>query len=144
MSNESRILEPHTLIFKEGDEAHHLYLIKTGEVLCLKSNKERLVPVFKGRGKDIIGESAMLSETPYTYSAVTLTRVELIIIEHADFHDVLKEAPQWLTGLALTMVERFQTTASLVAKNRVFHQAIMTEEEFTPSAEIEFKKLLNQ
>ncbi len=124
MSN-STFFAPKTLLFREGDDATNLMIIKSGEVVCLKSSKERLIPVFLAKGQDIIGESAMLSGAPYTYSAIALS-------------------PEWITDLTTTMVSRFQSTASLVAENRVLHPSILSEEEFTPSLEIEYKKILSQ
>jgi CRP-like cAMP-binding protein len=119
-------------------------IIKSGEVVCLKSSKERLIPVFLAKGQDIIGESAMLSGAPYTYSAIAISRVEVISIPSKDFNQALGAAPEWITDLTTTMVSRFQSTASLVAENRVLHPSILSEEEFTPSLEIEYKKILSQ
>jgi CRP-like cAMP-binding protein len=60
------------VIFKEGSKANKLFLIKTGEVLCLKANKDRLIPVFLAKEGDIIGESAMVEGLNYTYSAISM------------------------------------------------------------------------
>jgi CRP-like cAMP-binding protein len=143
MSN-STFFAPKTVLFREGDDATNLMIIKSGEVVCLKSSKERLIPVFLAKGQDIIGESAMLSGAPYTYSAIAISRVEVISIPSKDFNQALGAAPQWITDLTTTMVSRFQSTASLVAENRVLHPSILSEEEFTPSLEIEYKKILSQ
>jgi CRP-like cAMP-binding protein len=134
---------PHMVIFREGDEAKELMIIKSGEVLCLKASKERLIPVFLGRAQDIVGESAMLDGAPYTYSAIALTNVEVIKVPNQDFRQAFEAAPQWLIDLTLTMVSRFQQTAGLVAENRVIHPSILSEEDFPSSREIEFKKLLS-
>ena len=143
MSDNIVRLPPKTVIFREGEDASKLYLIKSGEVLCLKASKERLIPVFVAKNQDIIGESAMLSDAPFTYSAITLSQVELIAIPNRDFRKVLDVAPQWLVDLTLTMVSRFQSTSGLVAENRILHPSILGEEEFPPSLEIEYRKLLS-
>jgi hypothetical protein len=49
-----------SLLFKEGQEADKLYMIKKDEILCLKGSKDRLVPVFLAQENDIVGESAMI------------------------------------------------------------------------------------
>lgn len=143
MSDNIIRLAPKTVIFREGEDASKLYLVKSGEVLCLKASKERLIPVFVAKNQDIVGESAMLSGAPYTYSAITLGQVELIAIPNRDFRKVLDVAPQWLVDLTLTMVSRFQSTSGLVAENRILHSSIIGEEEFPPSLEIEYRKLLS-
>lgn len=144
MGDNSQSFAVNSVIFREGDEATKLMIVKSGQVLCLKAAKDRLIPVFLAKGEDIIGESAMLDGAPYTYSAIALTDVDLVTVPNSDFRQVLGVAPQWLVDLTLTMVARFQSTAGFVAENRVLHPSILSEEDFPPSLEIEFKKLLNQ
>lgn len=144
MADNSTYFQPKTVLFREGDDASKLMIIKSGEVLCLKASKERLIPVFLAKGEDIIGESAMLDGAPYTYSAIALSQVEVISVPNGDFRQALGVAPQWLIDLTLTMVARFQSTAGLVAENRVLHPSILSEDQFPASLEIEYKKLLNQ
>jgi CRP-like cAMP-binding protein len=142
MSN-STFFDAKTVLFREGDEAKNLMIIKNGEILCLKASKERLIPVFLAKAEDIIGESAMLKGAPYTYSAIAISRSEVISIPTRDFNQALSSAPEWLTDLTTTMVSRFQSTAALVADNRVVHPSILSEEQYPSSLEIEYKKLLS-
>jgi CRP-like cAMP-binding protein len=141
---DSTLFNSKSVVFREGDEASELLIIKSGEVLCLKNFKDRLIPVFLAKGQDIIGESAMLSGAPYTYSAIALTDVEVVKVPNADLRSALDAAPQWISDLSITMVSRFQNTAGLVAENRVIHSSIMNEEDYTSSLEIEYKNLLSQ
>ncbi|HXH31607.1 MAG TPA: cyclic nucleotide-binding domain-containing protein [Bacteriovoracaceae bacterium] len=132
-----------SVVFKEGQRATKLYLIKAGEVLCLKNSKGRLIPVFSAKAGDIVGESSMLANSNYTYSAVTLDRTTLIEIPAKTFEEILKTAPEWVGDLAATMIDRFHRTSNMVAENRLIHSSIISEEAFTSSLEIEFKKLLS-
>ncbi|MBA2405622.1 MAG: cyclic nucleotide-binding domain-containing protein [Bdellovibrionales bacterium] len=141
--SKSTFFDAKTVLFREGDEANNLMIIKNGQAICLKASKERLIPVFLAKEQDIIGESAMLSGAPYTYSVIALSRIEVILIPTNTFRDALGTAPEWLTDLTSTMVLRFQNTAALIAENRALHPSILSEEEFTPSLEIEYKKLLS-
>lgn len=131
-----------SLVFKEGGTANKLYLVKSGEVLCLKSSKDRLIPVFLAKEGDIIGESAMIQNGVHTYSAITLTNAELVEVTSFSFKQVFDKAPDWLVDLSTTMISRFQNTASLIAENRLIHPSIIGEEQFTAEIEIEYKKLL--
>lgn len=142
MDNEKN-LPVHTLVFKEGTPANKLYLVKRGEVLCLKASKDRLIPVFMARSGDILGENAMIADLDYTYSAVTNSAVELVEIPSTNFTEVLNSSPDWLVELTTTMISRFQSTASLIAENRLIHPSIIGEDEFTNEMEIEFRKLLS-
>lgn len=132
------------VVFKEGAKANKLFLVKSGEVLCLKASTDRLIPVFLAKAGDIIGESAMIENMEYTYSAITLSESQLVEVPAMSFKKVLDSAPDWLIELTTTMITRFQNTANLIAENRMIHSSIISEEMFTPSLELEFKKLLNQ
>jgi CRP-like cAMP-binding protein len=144
MSVQSNFFQTHKVLFREGDPAEKLFIVKTGQVLCLKASKERLIPVYLAKSGDIIGESSMLSDAPYTYSAIALTQVEVDEVENSKFREVLNGAPQWLIDLTITMISRFQNTAGLIAENRVIHPTILSDEDFPPQKEIEFKKLIAQ
>lgn len=137
-------LSPRTVLFKEGDEAKKLYMVKHGEILCLKASKDRLIPVFLAKEGDIVGESAMIEGLGYTYSAVTLSTAEVVEIPAFNFKRVFSEAPSWLVDLTTTMIGRFQTTANLIAENRVISPHILSEDQFSTKLEVEFKKLLAQ
>ncbi len=131
-----------SLIFKEGAKATKLYIIKGGEVLCLKSSKDRLIPVFLAKEGDIIGESAMIQDSAHTYSAIALSQVELLEVSSFSFKQVFSKAPEWLLDLTTTMISRFQNTSNLLAENRMVHPSIIAEDQFTSQIEIEFKKLI--
>lgn len=142
MENRTQLAN-HKLIFREGEPAAKLYVVNFGEVICLKSAKDRLIPVFLAKKGDIIGESAMVANSKNAYSAITYTSVELLEIPASNFKDILGKSPKWLVDLASTMISRFQNTANLVAENRVIHHSIIREENYPSTLEIEFKKLIN-
>jgi CRP-like cAMP-binding protein len=139
-----KVFKPRELIFKEGDKANKLYIVSTGEVLCLKFSNDRLIPIFLAKQGDILGENAMIADSLYQSSAITLSRVELIELPSFNFKRIFSESPEWLRDLTSTMVSRFQSTASLIAENKVISPEILSEEEFTPKIEAEFKKLILQ
>lgn len=141
--SEPKILNPRQVLFKEGEAADKLFLIQSGEVLCLKFSKDRLIPVFKAKAEDIIGEGAMLQDGVHSYSAVCLDQVQAIEIPNETFVDVLSEAPTWLVDLTSTMINRFQSTAKLIAENRAIHNSIISDEEFTSAFEVEMKRILS-
>lgn len=136
-------IERRKLIFKEGEPAEKLYMVKSGEVLCLKRSQDRLVPIFTARENDIIGENAMMPDQLNSYSAISNSQVELIEIPASNFSTVFNEAPEWLVELTSTMISRFQNTASLVAENRLVHPAIIDEAKFTDAVEVELKKIID-
>lgn len=140
---DSTSFAPRSVLFKEGAKATKLYIIKHGEVLCLKSSKDRLIPVFLAKEGDIIGESAMIQDLPYTYSAIALGNTQVLEVTSFSFKQVFNTAPEWLVNLTTTMISRFQNTSALIAENRIVHSSIIEEERFPSQLEIEFKKLLS-
>ena len=133
-----------SVIFKEGEKANKLFIIKSGEILCLKSTKDRLIPVFLAKEGDVIGESAMIQDSNYTYSAISLSNAELLEVSSFSFKQVLGKTTDWVLNLVKTMISRFQVTSSLISDNRIVHGLIISEERFTSEVEIDFKKLINK
>lgn len=135
-------LNINSLIFKEGAIADKLYIVKSGEVLCLKSSKDRLIPVYLAKEGDIIGESAMMEHSNHTYSAIAVELTQVIEIPSLQFQKVFAEAPEWLISLTSSMISRFQKTSNLIAENRMIHPLIINEDHYTSKIETLFKKLV--
>lgn len=138
------IFKNNEVIFKEGYPAKKLFLIKRGKILCVKKFNDRLIPIYMAEAEDIIGESSILGNVIYNYSAISKTTVELVEIPQDLFHQVFKAAPEWLVDLTATMLSRLQSTANMVAENRLFHPSILAEEDYSSAYEVELNKLLNQ
>jgi CRP-like cAMP-binding protein len=131
-----------TVVFKEGSKANKLFIVKTGEVLCLKFSTDRLIPIFLAKEGDIIGESAILENVAHTYSAICMGPVDLIEVSSFSFKQVMTKAPDWIHDLMTTMLVRFQDIGNLISENRIVHSTIISEDDYNPKLENEFKKLL--
>lgn len=131
------------VLFKEGDPAKELLLIKSGNILCLKKSKDRLIPIMIAKEQDIVGESAILEEKTYQYSAIALGHVETITITQAQFREAFKKSPGWIKQLSELMVQRYSNTSSMIADNRILSPLILSDEEFTAEIEVELKKMIN-
>lgn len=131
------------VLFKEGDPAKELLLIKSGNILCLKKSKDRLIPILIAKEQDIVGESAILDDKTYQYSAIALGHVETIAITHDQFREAFKKSPSWIKQLSELMVQRYSNTSSMIADNRILSPLILSDEEFTAEMEVELKKMIN-
>jgi CRP-like cAMP-binding protein len=131
-----------TVVFKEGSKANKLFIVRTGEVLCLKFSNDRLIPIFLAKEGDIIGESAIMENLVHTYSAICMGPVELIEVSSFSFKQVMNKAPDWIHDLMTTMIIRFQEIGNLISENRIVHNKIISEDYYNPKLENEFKKLL--
>ncbi len=82
-------------IYTEGDEPTRLYFLKSGRVKTTRTNTDgkELVTGLYGPG-DFVGDLALLEETNYTDSALTLDDSELVYIPKDDFRQLLTSQPE--------------------------------------------------
>lgn len=91
-------------IFREGTKAGSCYLITQGKVRILKrSNKGGDIPLALVKPGEFLGEMAMLSGEKRSASALALTRVKTIVIEHAEFVALLKAQHPFACRLSLQL-----------------------------------------
>lgn len=98
-------------VYSEGDEPTWLYFLKSGRVKTLRNNAEgkELITGLYNSG-EFFGYVALLENSTYTDSAVTLDDAELRYIPKADFQQLLRANPtvsgQFIRLLAGCVVER--------------------------------------
>src|SRR5260221_6147890 len=82
----SVVYEAGKTIFHEGSKAGICYVITQGKVQILKkTRKGESIPLAAVKPGEFLGEMAMLSGERRSASALTLTRVEAIVIKHTEF-----------------------------------------------------------
>jgi|GEM_PF-3051841 len=93
-----------TLIFKEGSKAGSCYVITHGKVQILKrTSKGESVSLAVVKPGEFLGEMAMLSGERRSASALALTKVDAIVIEHAEFVSLLKAKNPFAGRLSLQL-----------------------------------------
>lgn len=142
LDNNVRIVSKDEIFFKEGEEASKIILVKSGEVICLKRSKERLIPVFTAGPQQILGEDAVFSKAPYSYSAIAREGSEVVEISASLVNSVMGEAPYWLSALMATLGERLGGTSQAIAEHRIISAELSGAVEFSPQEENRLKKLL--
>jgi len=83
------------VIFKEGDEADGMYIIRSGEVRIYRSREndtEHTIAVLKEN--DFFGEMALISHEQRSASVRTLTETEVFIIQEKDLRELLEKKPE--------------------------------------------------
>ncbi len=99
-------LPPDTVIFQQDDSGGTACLVLSGRVeirLIVPTCPDRVLDTV-GPGS-IIGEISLLTGTPRTASAVTLTETELWEISHPALEQALAEGRAWATRFVLAMAE---------------------------------------
>ncbi len=96
--------EAGTFIFREGTKAKSCYVITQGKVRILKrSSKGEEIPLAQVKPGEFLGEMAMLSGEKRSASALALTRVKTIVIEHDEFVALLKAQHPFASRLSLQL-----------------------------------------
>jgi len=92
------------IFLREGTKAVTCYVITQGKVQILKkTNKGETIPLAVVKPGEFLGEMAMLSGERRSASAIALTRVEAIVIDHAEFVALLKAKNPFAARLALQL-----------------------------------------
>ena len=99
------------VIFKEGDPGDAMYVVIEGELgLSIRGQPIRSF----GRG-EIIGEMALISNTPRVGTVVANTACKLAPINKKRFLMLVQQSPQFSLHMLETMAERIRWMDSLIA-----------------------------
>jgi CRP-like cAMP-binding protein len=93
-------------LFYEGNMVHKLYLIESGEVEILK-NGEKVATITNGH---FIGETAMLSREPASYSALAITPLSVFELSHNDFLQIKDLCPELQEVIESEAKQEFNAT----------------------------------
>jgi CRP-like cAMP-binding protein len=93
-----------TTFLKEGSKAESCFVITQGKVQILKKTaKGESIPLAVVKAGEFLGEMAMLSGEKRSASAVAVTKVEAIVIEHSEFVALLKAKNPFAGRLSLQL-----------------------------------------
>jgi CRP-like cAMP-binding protein len=83
------------VIFKEGDSAQHIYVIKNGEVEIYHAKSGADDEVLAGlTAGDFFGEMALIEGAPRNASARAITDVEAFFLDEAVFRQLARDIPE--------------------------------------------------
>jgi CRP/FNR family cyclic AMP-dependent transcriptional regulator len=94
------------IIFKEGDEAHQLFVIKSGEV-AIQSGNRTLAELSTNH---IFGEMALIDDAPRSATAVAKTDVELVPISEKQFLFLVSQTPFFALKVMRVLARRLRAT----------------------------------
>jgi len=86
------VLTPGHILFREGDESKHLYLLKRGEVIFTILSFDQTVPCFSVGAGSLLGLSAVVTSTPFALSATASPDAEVSQISADDFLEWIEES----------------------------------------------------
>ena len=95
-----------TMIFSEAQRGSDMYIIQSGEVAISKivnGNEVTLAILHKG---DMFGEMALLENKPRSASAIAHSNCKLLVVNLANFNQMVTTQPQLVARLTTTLAER--------------------------------------
>jgi len=103
---ESRRFKAGSTIFREGDEANELFVIKSGKVRIQIGNRTltELEP------DSIFGEMALIDNEPRSATAIAVTDVELVPVGEKQFLFLVSQTPYFALKVMRVLVQRLRAT----------------------------------
>ncbi len=104
-------LAPGDFLFHEGDKGHKMYVLLEGEMEILLGDL-----VFEtARPGALIGEMALIDESPRTANAVAKTACRLAQIDRRRFHFLVQQTPHFATHVMKTLADRLRHMNAVAA-----------------------------
>ena len=94
------------IIFKEGDEAHQLFVIKSGEGRIQSGNRT----LAELSTNHIFGEMALIDDAPRSATATAKTDVELVPISEKQFLFLVSQTPFFALKVMRVLARRLRAT----------------------------------
>jgi CRP/FNR family transcriptional regulator, cyclic AMP receptor protein len=103
---ETRLIKAGDVIFRQGDEAHELFVIKSGEVRIQLGNRT----VTELHANDIFGEMALIDDEPRSATAVAISDVELVPVSEKQFLFLVGQTPYFALKVMRVLAQRLRAT----------------------------------
>ena len=95
-----------SIIFREGDEARDLFVIKSGQIRIQIGNR-----TITELGPDsIFGEMALIDNEPLSATAIALTDVEMVAVSEKQFLFLVGQTPYFALKVMRVLAQRLRAT----------------------------------
>ena len=103
---ETRFFKAGTTIFREGEEAHELFVIKSGEVRIQIGNRT----IAELSRDSVFGEMALIDSEPRSATAIAVTDVELVPVSEKQFLFLVSQTPYFALKVMRVLAQRLRAT----------------------------------
>jgi signal transduction histidine kinase len=115
-------LEQGEMLFSEGDEGHTAYVIEEGALEIFKGSSPNEVLLALRKPGEVIGEIALLEDSPRMASARANTKTTLIEIKKDQIDDLLVTSQGATSALFKSVLARWRSTEALLRQNEKMAQ----------------------
>ncbi len=106
----SKKFEPDEIIFRAGEPAKGMYIIRKGMVRVYLERPGREVDLLVVKQKEMLGEMSLIDHEPRSASARAIGHVEVSYIRREELKKVLHSIPKWFVSLMNTISTRLRQT----------------------------------
>jgi len=100
-----------SVLMHEGDPSDALYIIRKGSVAVTRTSsegKETILSILKEG--DVVGEMGVLDEAPRSATAILLREGQMLILQRADFLDLLAKRADLNRAVISALITRLRAT----------------------------------
>jgi len=108
------------IVFYEGDEPKHLYLLANGVIKLYKtssSHKEIVLKYF--HENELIGEVANFEDIPYPATAKAYSDIEILKIDFQKLKAIIFENPQLAFNIQTSLIKKIKNLENIISTNLV-------------------------
>ncbi len=116
MAGSNVVVKQGSVIFKEGDAADGMYLVRNGELevfLEREGNHVKLASIGAG---GMIGEMAFFDQKPRSASVRAVADAEVTVINNDDFQKLMRQIPKWFVSIMSSLSSRLRDTNTRLQK----------------------------
>lgn len=110
MAGINKALKAGTVVFKAGDKADGMYLVRKGELVVYLEQAGKEVILARIPDGGMVGEMALFDQMPRSASVKASKDTEITHITTDDFSKLMKQIPKWFVGLMSALSGRLRTT----------------------------------
>jgi CRP/FNR family transcriptional regulator, cyclic AMP receptor protein len=103
---EAQFFKAGSTIFREGDEANQLFVIKSGQVRIQIGNRT----VTELAADNIFGEMALIDSEPRSATAIAVTDVEVVPVSEKQFLFLVSQTPYFALKVMRVLAQRLRVT----------------------------------
>ena len=103
---EARSFKAGSVVFREGDAANELFVIKSGQVRIQIGNRT----VTELGPESIFGEMALIDSEPRSATATAITDVEVVPVSEKQFLFLVSQTPYFALKVMRVLAQRLRVT----------------------------------
>ena len=104
-------------IFEEGASGEEAYIVRHGYVTITKKDDERIVELATRGPGEVVGEMALMDDSPRSASLIAKTDVELELITRKELDDMFSGVPEPVSLIIQQLLARLRDMNELAAMN---------------------------